>query len=241
MIALLDAGLGTYPDPSIGPRGLGRAGATAAIFRADVLEFALHLSDAARGSPAPQDGDLATLVDRLLDAASTYRGAATGDIVSEESLPAGAEPPPLRETSWVEADLPLVPGVGPAVEDFRWTRPLLGGEPEGPQRAVLLRLRIALDGSGRTRLLPLANECWDIREGEPPTLWVFDRGLWAEGADPWLRAGGGPGSISIQDFLSAVSARGDDGQAGLFPFTPILDSARRRKPREAAEAILAGL
>lgn len=180
------------------------AGADGGTLRAEVVGETLAL---ARGVGAAGLGSQRVGSQRLGPQGIGAEGLGCGGGLSEESLPAAAEPPPLRAGVWVEAPAPDSSDLIPSARDCRWTRMLYqetpgnaggprvsAGSPSGgsPSRWVLLRLRVAVDEEGSALLLPFGSECLELRlergpeDGPPVRLWLFDRSRWVAGLEPWV-------------------------------------------------------
>lgn len=162
-----------------------RQAVTEAIFRSDALAEASRVQSRAGNAAAEKD-----LVATLLRAARR-----TGDEVKrlENVLPPEAEPPPLREGEWLEAEPAATdgdsapPSLFSSAGDLRWTRVLREKDALSTPRWVLLRLRVALDERGEPLLLSIANECWELEGGGTTGIrsWRFDRAEWLSGREPW--------------------------------------------------------
>jgi len=200
-----------------------REAVSEAIFRSDALLEASRIQS--QGPKTAGEGELAALMLRVARGANEETGAKIKRL--EETLPPEAEPPPLRNGDWLEADpaalassarLPLQ--LFPSPGDLRWTR-LLQEKSTGSSRprSLLLRLRVALDERGEPLLLSLASECWELG-GESARVWRFDRAEWLSGREPWHEAPEG----AIPSIVMAPPA---PAEAFSKPYVPVLDPRQR--------------
>lgn len=205
MVSLLESIQRESPaDPEWGPDSRGFW--TELMFHSDVLVAALRLSSRQSKDSGERDRIPAHELLRLLVEQATVD--LESDLLDAHRRPPMLDPPPLRDGAWKELDPPSAVGLRPSVEDPRWTRRMCrtsaGGE---TTEVLLLRLRVALLETGDPLLIPMASECWELRDGEgaearPVRVWRFHRAAWVAGREPWALV---PGTepIEIHDPESA--------------------------------------